>query len=155
VNALAGLGWLYSSETRVAAWLGFFVRHMLTTLLSRDRVIVQNPDDRAWLLDLGLPKKLIHLIRGSGVDTRQFSPHPFVKDIPVVMLVARMLWDKGIGEFVNAAKEIQRNGGRARFVLVGAPDPENPASISESQLREWALEGTVEWWGRRDDMTAV
>jgi glycosyltransferase involved in cell wall biosynthesis len=66
-----------------------------------------------------------------------------------------MLWDKGVGEFVAAATLLRGRGVQARFVLVGDPDPENPAAISESQLRAWRDGGAVEWWGFRSDASAV
>jgi glycosyltransferase involved in cell wall biosynthesis len=66
-----------------------------------------------------------------------------------------MLWDKGIGEFVAASRILRDRGVDARFVLTGRRDPSNPSSISEEQLRRWCSEGTVEWWGARDDMPDV
>jgi glycosyltransferase involved in cell wall biosynthesis len=66
-----------------------------------------------------------------------------------------MLWDKGIAEFVRAARLLQGKGIRAKFVLVGRCDDENPAAIPQNQLREWVREGTVEWWGHREDMARV
>lgn len=71
------------------------------------------------------------------------------------MLASRMLWDKGVGEFVEAAQRLRFTHPQVRFVLVGAPDPGNPASVPEGRLRSWAAEGTVEWWGHREDMAAV
>lgn len=72
-----------------------------------------------------------------------------------IVLVARMLWDKGVGEFVEAARRLTGAGVNARFVLVGDPDPANPASVPESTLRNWHGQHGVEWWGRREDMPAV
>jgi glycosyltransferase involved in cell wall biosynthesis len=71
------------------------------------------------------------------------------------MLVSRLLWDKGVGEFVEAARLLRGRGVQARFVLVGAPDAENRASVDEATLRCWTEEGVVEWWGRRDDIPSV
>src|SRR5438876_10841084 len=71
------------------------------------------------------------------------------------MLAGRMLWDKGIGEFVEAARLLNASGVRARCGVVGMLDEENPAAISEMQLRAWQKEGMVQWWGHRDDMPAV
>jgi glycosyltransferase involved in cell wall biosynthesis len=66
-----------------------------------------------------------------------------------------MLWDKGVGEFVEAAKTLLREGVEARFALVGAPSPSNPARVSVEQLKAWQDSGFVEWWGHRDDMPDV
>ncbi len=74
---------------------------------------------------------------------------------PVVVLVARVLWDKGIGEFVGAANILRKRGLKARFVIVGAPDPENRACIDESTREAWRLEGVVELWGFRSDIPQV
>jgi glycosyltransferase involved in cell wall biosynthesis len=72
-----------------------------------------------------------------------------------VILAARMLWDKGVKEFVEAAKLLRREGVRARFALVGDTDLGNPAAVSTEQLMQWKNEGAVEWWGQRSDMAAV
>jgi glycosyltransferase involved in cell wall biosynthesis len=117
--------------------------------------IVQNPDDRALLMRSHLPESRIRLIRGAGVDTAVFAPAPEPAGPVCVVLAARMLWDKGVGEFVEAARLIRQAGVQARFALVGDPDPDNPASVPEATLRGWHGQDGVEWWGRRDDMPAV
>jgi glycosyltransferase involved in cell wall biosynthesis len=66
-----------------------------------------------------------------------------------------MLWDKGVGEFVEAARQLRESGINARFVLVGEPDGENPASVPVDMLTAWRNEGVVEWWGRREDMPQI
>jgi glycosyltransferase involved in cell wall biosynthesis len=71
------------------------------------------------------------------------------------MLASRMLWDKGVGEFVEAAKILKQDGVAARFVLVGECDSENPTSISNGQLNEWNELDIVEWWGKKTDMHKV
>jgi glycosyltransferase involved in cell wall biosynthesis len=68
------------------------------------------------------------------------------------MLASRLLWDKGVAEFVEAARRL---GSRARFVLVGMPDPGNPTAVPEAQLEAWKKEGVIEWWGAREDMPQV
>lgn len=155
VNALAGLGWLFTSESRLAAVLGRGVRFAFRKLLNRGAVIVQNWDDMKWLIDLGIESNRIYLIRGSGVEVNRFAPTPEPDGKPVVLLASRMLWDKGVGEFVAAARNLKQRGLAARFVLVGDPDPANPASISPSLLESWHAEGVIEWWGHRNDMAQV
>src|SRR4029077_168847 len=90
--------------------------------------------------------------RGAGVDLSHFSALPEPIGRPVVMLPSRMLWDKGVGEFVAAARILTARGSDARFVLVGMVDQRNPTAIPQSQLGEWQSEGVVEWWGHSDDM---
>lgn len=132
--------------------LGFALEKLLSLALTRGTVIVQNPDDAALVRQLGVADGRIALIPGAGVDTERFVPRPEPAGVPVVMLASRLLWDKGVGEFIEAARSLR---GRARFVLVGAPDPGNPASVAEADLEAWVREGVVEWWGRRDDMAAT
>lgn len=158
INALAGLGYIYSSRQRLASILRPLVKSALTRLINcrRCHLIVQNPDDRAQLLADGIidPDK-ISLIRGSGVDTRLFAESEQPDGIPMVLLPARMLWDKGIAEFVAAARILRQQGIEARFVLAGSTDPHNPATIPRSTLEQWNREGVVEWIGPQADMPAL
>ena len=158
VNALAGLGYVFSSADLKARVLRPVVRAAYHLLLdgSNRRLIVQNPDDRDLFSRDGLvdPSR-IHLIRGSGVELSRFAATPEPDGLPLVILPARMLRDKGVEEFVAAARSLKQQGIGARFALVGDPDPENPAAIGEATLRRWHCEGVVEYWGWREDMTAV
>jgi glycosyltransferase involved in cell wall biosynthesis len=155
VNWVAGMGWLFVSKNRRAKILQLAVRNVLGRLLRGTTVIVENLDDKAIIADLGVARQYIHLVRGAGVDTLAYAPAPEPPGMQLVLLPARMLWDKGIGEFVDAAKQLRLQGVSARFVLAGEPDEGNPASASEEQLLAWQQEGAVEWWGRREDMPAV
>jgi glycosyltransferase involved in cell wall biosynthesis len=158
VNALAGLGFLFSSHSLKARAVRPLVKLVFRLLLNRRNscVILQNPDDVRLLCDgRVLGRERIALIRGSGVDIRQFTVLPEPSGQPIVILASRLLWDKGVGEFVSAAKQLKIQGVSARFVLVGEGDAANPSAIPDSQLSHWHDEGDVEWWGRRDDMPAV
>ena len=84
-----------------------------------------------------------------------YAPVPEPQGVPIVVLPARMLWDKGVREFVEAAAQLKQRGVSARFVLVGDPDGENPASVPETQLADWQRQGVVECWGRREDIPLV
>jgi glycosyltransferase involved in cell wall biosynthesis len=158
VNAFAGLGFVYTG-TR---WHHRILRSVVSLLLRmalalpRATTICQNPDDIAILLSYGVARASDSLvIRGSGVDPAIFSPVPEMGGEPVVLLAARMLWDKGIREFVEAARIIKGRGIHARFVLAGRLDPSNPTSVTGDRLRSWQEEGHVEWWGQREDMPVV
>ena len=157
VNAVAGLGWLFISRSRSARWMSPVLRLILARLLNtpRCRVIVQNPDDADLLKKAGVNESHIRMIRGVGVDTSEFAPCPEVPKPICVVLAARILWDKGVGEFVEAARKLKEEGVKARFILVGNPDLENLASVPEATLHAWQKEEVVEWWGHRDDMVAV
>lgn len=158
VNALAGLGYVFSSNESRARVLKLLVRAAFRVLLNRRNsvVLLQNPDDQRMLIESKtiLPARTA-LIRGSGVDTRRFRPSELVDGPIMVTLVARMLRDKGILEFVEASKLLRQQGIQFRAVLVGIPDPDNPTSIPASQLEAWQAEGLVEWWGQNDDIPRV
>lgn len=158
VNALAGLGIIFSSQSIKARLIRPVIKAMFRLLLNRknSRVILQNPDDVAMMCREGIVgERRIALIRGSGVDTDQFQARPEPPGPPVVMLASRLLWDKGVGEFVEAASLVKSQGVNARFVLVGEGDPENPSSIPDAQLQAWNDSGVIEWWGRKDNMPEV
>lgn len=155
INALAGLGWLFSSGTGLAYRLQPLVRWALSRLLRTGIALVQNPDDAAFLRSLGVASSQIRRIAGSGVDLDQFMPCPEITGVPVVVLPARLLWDKGVGEFVAAARLLKAKGVRARFLLAGNPDAANPSSVSEERIAEWVKEGVVEHLGWVKDMPAL
>jgi glycosyltransferase involved in cell wall biosynthesis len=159
VSALTGLGHLFRTQTTV----GRVARQLVLLGLrvafggNRQRVIFQNPDDRKYCVSKGICSvQNTVVIRGSGVDMSAFThQHEPPTSVPMVMLASRLLWEKGIGEFVEAAKALKGEGIMARFALVGDPDPGNPSSVSVAQLRAWSAQGVVEWWGWRSDMQAV
>lgn len=158
INAVAGLGWLFTSSRFAARVVRPVVCRLLVWLLSakRSRAIVQNPDDFDLLINLGVPVDRLRLIRGAGVDIEVFTPPLELSPEPVAVLFsARMLWDKGVSEFVEAARLLTLANVDARFLLVGDPDPGNPASVPEATLRAWNGKNGVEWWGRCDNMPAL
>jgi glycosyltransferase involved in cell wall biosynthesis len=155
INALAGMGWLFTSAGGGARLIKGGVRLALGRLLTRGIALVQNPDDAELLARLGVPKGNIRRIAGSGVDLVRFHPTPEPEGVPVIVLPARLLWDKGVGEFVEAARILRARGVGARFMLVGEPDPANPASISTEQVTDWVKGGVVEHVGWVNDMPSV
>ena len=157
VNAVSGLGYLFLGSKH-ARLLQPVVKRLYRLALRHpgSRTIFQNPDDRDLFVATGLLRaEQAVLIRGSGVDCATFVPQAEPAGIPVVMLPARILWDKGVGEFVNAARLIKQSDTPARFVLVGDPDPENPAAVPTTMLETWVQEGVIESWGHRRDMPKV
>ncbi len=133
---MAGFKWLLSSTGNV--------------------LILQNPDDVDLMVnEAKVDPENIRLIRGAGVNVQRFNSSPELEQVPVVVLPARMLWDKGIGEFVEAAKLLKAAGIAARFALVGGIDECNPTSISRDQLNTWTAAGFIEWSGMREDMPDV
>ncbi len=158
VNAMTGLGYVFTSSSMRARLIRSAARWPLRLACRRHNVtmIFQNPEDRDTFVRLGLSRKnSTVLIRGSGVDTGVYFPsNELPGGEPIVMLVSRMLWDKGVAEFVAAAQILKQEGVAARFVLVGGTDP-NPSSVPEPVLKDWSDAGIVEWWGRQDNMPSV
>lgn len=155
VNAFAGLGYLFTGDARRGRLLRVCLRQALSTLLrcSRSIVVFQNPDDQDLLVrERVVTLEQTRIIPGSGIDTTAFDIRPPAFDGPIVMLASRMLWDKGIGDFVEAVRRLKRDNVAARFVLVGRSDEHNPAAIRLEQLQRWVDEDLVEWWGHCDDM---
>lgn len=158
INAFAGLGYLFANSERQRGGLHWVLVTALRWVIGRTgaTVLFQNEADRDELVQAGVvPPSCTRIIAGSGVDTTTFSVKPCPPGTPLVVMPSRMLWDKGVGEFVQAARNLKGQGVDARFVLVGRCDDDNPAAIRREQLAQWVGEGTVEWWGHRDDMAAV
>lgn len=158
VDALAGLGFVFSSPTLRARLVRPAMRALLRRALagSLERTIVQNRGDWEALLGASIvPRERLRLIRGAGVALEAFPLSPHRADPPQVVLVARLLWDKGVGEFVAAAEALRTAGVRARFVLVGDPDPDNPSAVPAEQIMRWRDSGAVECWGHRKDIPAI
>lgn len=158
VNAVTGLGEVFTSSSRKLRALRGVLKSLLAVVMRRKsaRTIFQTKEDLETLVGAGIvPRSSSHLIRGSGVDTEQFVPSPEPVGTPVVVLPTRMIWSKGVGIFVDAAQILRQRGVKARFILVGNPDLQNPNGVSELQLRQWNDSGVVEWWPHRTDMPSV
>ena len=154
VNTFAGLGWLFSNHWQ-AKVLNFFLSSFLYNLIRDTWLIVQNEQNFQMFKKANMRR--LSIIRGTGVniDKFNFNNRHTKNDLPVVILPARLLWDKGVGSFVEVARRLGDRGIQARFALVGKPDPENPSSISDQQLQEWSDNKIVEVWGHSDDMPEV
>lgn len=158
VNALTGLGYAFSSNDLKARFINLLLRPVLKRVLNNrySHVILQNEDDLQLLTSKSLvDKERISLIRGSGVDISLFQPVAEPDGDTTVILAARMLRDKGIYEFVEAARILKQKKLAVRMVLVGGLDDANPSAISAQQLDAWQNEGVIEWWGKQADMPAV
>jgi glycosyltransferase involved in cell wall biosynthesis len=158
VNGFAGLGYTFIAGGRRKGVLREIVGGALRWALAlpHSLVVCQNEEDAQELVGTGIvSNERVRIIRGVGVDLEIFRPALQENPAPLVVLAGRMLWDKGIGEFVEAARRLQADGVSAQCVLVGMVDTENPAAISETQLRAWQASGLVEWWGHRDDMPHI
>lgn len=158
VNAFTGLGYLFTTDTAIVRMIRFAVVQMCRIALGHPRscTIFQNVDDMSFFVDRGIVDRgNTTLIKGSGVDVKEFIPTPEPSGVPVVMLASRLVWDKGVAEFVEAARLLDERRVEARFVLVGESDPLNPKAVPTEQLEAWDESGVIEWWGFQDDMPKV
>lgn len=158
VNGVMGLGYVFTSQTARARVL----RPALTWALRRTLnagngiTLVQNRDDFTELADRKLaPPSRLRLVRGAGADLDRFAPTPEPEGPPMVVLPARLLGDKGVREFIAAARQLKAKGVVGRFVLVGDVDPSNPASLTAQEIAETVAVGTIEHWGWRTDMPSI
>jgi len=158
VNALTGLGFVFTEggdRSRLArAWVGLLYRFALRH--RNMRCIFQNRADLDEFVTLtGVSAQCTRLIPGAGVDLATFTCTPGPPLPPTFLLVGRMLGDKGVREFVDAAKQLKARHPDWRFRLVGDVDAGNPSSLRRTELEAWAARGWVEWLGRRDDVAAL
>jgi glycosyltransferase involved in cell wall biosynthesis len=158
VVAISGLGFVFIRQGWKASIRRALVLCVYRIALKSRRVvvIVQNPADRAFIGEMAVvsPDR-VRLIAGSGVDLQQFSVAPQPSGVPVALLPARLIVEKGIHEFVEAARMLARRGLKARFCLVGAIERSHPAGIPANIVESWVAEGLIEYWGHRPDMPTV
>ena len=162
INNIAGLGTVFIRDS----WLTRLVRLLYKTALSRSRhVFFQNDEDLRLFVESGLvsPEKISRL-PGSGIDLVQFSPVVDMKPLfpspsPAsgrgeirFLLVARLLWDKGVGEYVEAARIVRRQYPMTKFQLLGFLDVKNKTAVSSAEMDDWVREGVVEYLGVAEDV---
>ena len=158
INAVTGMGYVFANEEQRARALRPFVRWLMKLALGGKQtcLILQNSDDFDAFQCAGLvDKERVRLIRGSGVDTTRFRPHfglardqrPFR-----LLFAARLLWDKGIKEYVEAARLMKADGLNIEFWVAGSPDPGNPSSVPAETVRNWADAGLIRPLGHVEDM---
>ncbi|HEX2826106.1 MAG TPA: glycosyltransferase family 4 protein [Burkholderiales bacterium] len=157
VNAVTGMGYVFSDEGYKARLLRPVVRNLIRATLGGEgsRLILQNRDDLAAFLAADLTStERTHVIMGSGVDTARFHPaaEPGQSDTMRVLLASRLLWDKGIREYIDAANLLKEAGLPVEFLLAGNPDPGNPASVPEAQIAKWQEGQAVRYLGHIADM---
>lgn len=158
INAFAGLGYLVSSPSFKARALKRVLWKIFRFLLNRPNsfLLLQNCEDRDLLVaEVGVPTERTTIIRGSGVNVNEFQATAEGPGTPIVLLSSRMLWIKGISDFVEAAKLLRARGINARFVLAGDTDPGSPGAIPREKLQEWQNAGPVEWWGHQQSMARM
>jgi glycosyltransferase involved in cell wall biosynthesis len=154
INAFIGLGYSFTSATGKARAVRTVVGALLRFLFNRDTVIalVQNKDDMAALISIGIAKDRIALIPGSGVDVNRFRPLDEPGGAPTFGFVGRLLDDKGIRSLIAAHRLLRTRIPDARLLIAGTPDPANPASVTEAEARSWNDEAGIAWLGHVADI---
>jgi len=151
ISMITGLGTAFIRDS----WLTRVVERLYRASQKRAHaVLFQNPDDSALFLERGLvPPDRIHHVPGSGIDLEYFSVAPLPTETsPSFLVIARLLRDKGIGEFVTAARLVRKRHPGARFRLLGAIGVENRTAIPRAEVDEWIAEGLIEYLGVTDDV---
>ena len=156
VNTIAGMGHVLASNSIGARAMRSALLPMLGWALRRSHTIVQNPDDAALLVEsLGVRAEHVAVIKGAGVDIKRFTPRLEPEGPVRVTMVSRLLWAKGVGEFIEAASAVRETRKDLVFTLVGAPDKENPRAVPYEQAAAWRAAGIIDWWGYREDIANV
>jgi glycosyltransferase involved in cell wall biosynthesis len=152
INNIAGLGIVFKREN----WLARLVKKLYWLALSRSKkVFFQNSEDEMLFIKYRLVNgQVAERLPGSGINLTQFVSLPLPNDSPIrFLLIARMLWDKGVGDFVEAARMLRKCGVRDEFCLLGFLDVKNPGAISRDQIREWVDEGIIQYLGVSDNVS--
>jgi len=167
INNISGLGTVFGamSNSLVGNLLSRLLRVLYRfSLLRSDKIFFQNKNDRREFIDQGVVRAhLTDLLPGSGVDLDRFSYTPIIanqldskakneKKKTRFLLITRMLWDKGVGEYVEAAKLLSQRYPQTEFCMIGFLDFGNPEAISEAQINEWISEGIVQYLGVVNDI---
>ncbi len=157
VNAITGLGHTFIADSVKARLLRTAIGTVLRSLLAREGAValVQNPDDRDLLAQIGIKAERIVLIPGSGVDVERLRPAPEPSGPPTVAFVGRLLEDKGIRVLVAAHRLVRARGLALELLIAGTPDPANPASVSSEEAAAWGREPGITWLGHVADIATV
>jgi glycosyltransferase involved in cell wall biosynthesis len=158
VISISGLGYVYIGNELKTRMLRLLISVFYRMAIKKDtfKVIFQNNDDLKTFIDMkaiGINDAIV--IRGSGVDLKEFAPSIEPTGIPVAMLVSRLLIDKGVREFVEAAKILKERNCLVRMVIVGGCDPGNPKTVTEEQVKQWASAGLIEYWGYQENVAST
>ena len=158
VASISGLGFVFIDKGLKARFLRLLVTKLYRIALnsSNTKVIFQNDNDKSIFLKHKIIKPIqAIIIRGSGVDLQKYNYIPEPRGEKVIMFLARLLKDKGLVEFCDAAMLLKKSGFVGRFVLVGDVDLHNPNSITVEQLNKYIQSGYVEHWGYSKNVAEV
>ena len=152
---VSGLGYVFSDAANHRRLLRALVRRLYSLALKRAQAIfVFNSDDRSEMLRQGIVDARQNVIQvpGSGVDLNHFRAERLRPGPPTFLMIARLMRDKGLQQFVDAARIVRKNHPDARFHLLGEFEDLNPTGITRAELDEWLQEGAITYLGRTDDV---
>lgn len=151
VNNVCGLGTVFLKEGLVSKIAKFLYK---ISFRFPKKVFFQNPDDLQLFLDKKIiEKKKTELLPGSGIDLQQFVPSSFKRNSTFTFLVvSRILFDKGILEYIEAIKILKAKGIKAKFQLLGAKDPEHKRGVPLTDIQAWIAQGLIEYLGKTNDV---
>ena len=158
VSAISGLGFVFLAKGAFASLRRALVGKLYKFVLSHKniKIIFQNKDDMEDIKQISsLPLIDSVLIKGSGVSLKKFKNQPVDDEIPIILMASRLLVDKGVLDFIEAARIIKKQAIPSRFVLVGDPDFDNPASIDTNFLSNLNKNSDIEYWGHQEKMHEV
>ena len=158
VNAPVGMGYVFTSQESKARVLRPIVKVLIRYVLRNKnrRVIIENHDDFENLVSGGFARRdLIALIKGAGVDVQKFSQRPEPAEPVKVIMVSRLLRDKGVYEFICAAKIVRSKNSSVQFLLVGDIDDGNPTSMNSEAIASLANSIDVTWLRARTDIAEL
>jgi glycosyltransferase involved in cell wall biosynthesis len=152
-SIITGLGYLFAGSTMKRSILRRYAEALYVRALAHNtRVFFQNLDDLDLFVERGLvSREQAALVRGSGVDISAFTPAESQSAVPTFAFIGRLLWDKGIGEFIEAARILKAISPAIRMIVAG-PSSLNPASVPEGVVRGWEAEGLIEYRGHLQDV---
>ncbi len=152
-SMITGLGGAFEPGGLKQKLITFAAKTLYRSALRHvDRIIVQNPDDQADIVRLGLARNdKFRMVNGSGVDTAQFDVKPLPEGPPHFLMIARVLAEKGVREFAAAARKVKEHHPDAKFTLVGWIEA-NPSAIQQEEVEGWVKEGILEWPGATKDV---
>ena len=158
IAAISGMGYVFINKGLIASIRKWTVKLLYNISLGHKnlRVICQNLNDLDDIQKATkLPNRSFTVIDGSGISLKNFQYTVDTNKIPKVIMASRMLKDKGVLEFVEAARIIKNANIQVSFILVGSPDPDNPSSITMSQIQDWTEKNILEFWGHQEDMNQI
>jgi len=151
---ITGLGYAFVADS----WKGLLLQKLVIylyriALSGSEKVFFQNPDDQEEFLKFKITRReKMALINGSGVNTSYFSPVPLPEKQICFLMIARLLREKGVTEYIEAAEIVKQRHPEVRFVLIGWSFEENPSAIGQDQVKKWKQEGNVEIYGETNDV---